>query len=85
MTDCEHFKRMVGQRINTLLSTHNKKQAELAKYLDIKPNTISFYCSGERTPNTEQIVKIADFFSVTTDYLLGKSDIENAKNNKLRN
>lgn len=80
----EKFQRLIGQRINTLLSMHDKKQAELAKFLDVTANTVSFYCSGQRTPNTEQIVKISEFFGVTTDYLLGKSDVENAAKDKKR-
>ena len=80
----EKFQRLIGQRINTLLSMHDKKQAELEKFLDVTANTVSFYCSGQRTPNTEQIFKISEFFGVTTDYLLGKSDVENAAKDKRR-
>ena len=63
----------IGIRINTLLAVRNKKQKELAAYLRIQDNTVSYFVSGRRIPNTEQIVKIADYFDVSTDYLLGRS------------
>lgn len=66
----------VGQRINTLLATSGKSQKELAEYLNIIPNTISYWTAGARTPNTEQIVKIAAFFECTSDYILGLSDVQ---------
>lgn len=63
----------IGIRINTLLAEQGHKQKELAAHLGIQDNTISYFVSGRRTPNTEQIVKIADFFNVSADYLLGRT------------
>ena len=60
----------------SLLAEQDKTQKELAEKLEIKPNVISYFCKGDRTPNTEQIVKIAKFFNVSTDYLLGLTDIK---------
>ena len=64
----------IGQNINTLLAEKRVKQKELAEYLKIPDNTVSYFVSGKRLPNTEQIVKIADFFKVSSDYLLGLDD-----------
>lgn len=66
--------KVIGERINTLLGVQHKKQKELANYLGVTDNTISYFCSGKRTPNTAQIGRIADFFNVSADYLLGRSD-----------
>lgn len=66
---------IIGQRINTLLAINNKKQKELAEYLNVTDNTISYFCSGTRVPNTEQIIKISTFFSVSADYILGLSEV----------
>lgn len=66
-----NLKRTIGKRINSLLAEQNKTQKELADTLGVKPNVISYFCSGARTPNTDQIVKIADYFNVSADYLLG--------------
>lgn len=70
----EVTKKEIGQRINTLLAEQDKKQKELAEALGVLDNTISYFVSGKRVPNLEQIIKIAQFFDVSTDYLLGLSD-----------
>lgn len=67
-------KKIIGQRINSLLALKGKKQKELAEYLGVKDNIISYYVKGERSPNTEQIIKISKYFDVSTDYILGLSD-----------
>lgn len=67
----EVTKKEIGQRINTLLAERDKKQKELAEALGVLDNTISYFVSGKRVPNLEQIIKIAQFFDVSTDYLLG--------------
>lgn len=65
----------IGERINTLLAENDVKQKDLAEWISIKSeNTISYFCSGKRMPNTSQLKKIAEFFNTTTDYLLGLSD-----------
>lgn len=74
--ETNNYKVVIGKRINTLLAKHDKSQKELAEYIGVLPNVISYFCKGTRTPNTEQIIKIADFFDVTTDYLFGRTDIE---------
>lgn len=66
----------IGKRINALLAEQSKKQKELAKYLGVQDNTISYFVSGRRTPNAELIIKISDFFNVSTDYLLGRTDVK---------
>lgn len=67
------YAKVVGRRINTLLAEQDIKQSELAETLGIVSSTVSCFVSGTRMPNTEQLVKIADFFNVSTDYLLGRS------------
>lgn len=62
---------VVGVRINTLLVHRGLTQKDLAEYLGVKANTISYFVKGKRIPNTEQIYKIAVFFNVSADYLLG--------------
>lgn len=67
-------KKMIGYRITNALAANNCKQKDLAQFLNVPDNTISYFCSGKRTPNTEQIIKIAQFLNVSTDYLLGLSE-----------
>lgn len=66
----------IGLRINTLIAEKDKSQKALADYLRIKPNVVSYWCKGERTPNNEQIILIAKYFNVSTDFLLCKTKIE---------
>ncbi|EXM39592.1 transcriptional regulator [Ruminococcus albus SY3] len=66
----------MGERINTLIAVHDTSQKVLADHLEVKPNVVSDFCHGKRTPNTEQIVKIADFFNVSADYLLNMTNIQ---------
>lgn len=46
-------------------------QTELAKRLHVTKSTISYYELQGRTPSPELLIKLAAFFHVTTDYLLG--------------
>lgn len=66
-------KKMLGNRINTALAMRDKKQKELAHAIQVTDNTISYFCSGKRTPNLQQIIAIAKELDVSTDYLLGLS------------
>lgn len=68
-------KRKIGERINSALADANCKQKDLAKALGVTDNTVSYWCSGARTPNTEQIIEIAMKLGVSSDYLLGLSDV----------
>jgi len=65
----------IGQRINTAIAKSNKLQKDLAAHLGVKDNVISYFCSGTRTPNIEQITRISEFLDVSCDYLLGTSDV----------
>jgi transcriptional regulator with XRE-family HTH domain len=68
-------KKAIGYRIATALSRKNKLQKDLAKELGVKDNIISYFCGGQRTPNFQQLVSIAKYLDVTTDYLLGLTDV----------
>ena len=67
--------KIIGQRINTLLAINNVKQKELAKELGVADNIVSYFVGGSRTPNIQQIIKISQFFNVSTDYILGLTDV----------
>lgn len=66
-------KKVIGSRINEALAFSNKKQKELAAHLGVPDNTISYFCSGKRVPNAEQIIEISKFLGVSADFLLGLS------------
>ena len=68
---------MKGNRIKKLREEKQLKQEELAKILSISPSAIGMYERDAREPNDELTLKLAEYFNVSTDYLLGKSDIRN--------
>ncbi len=68
----------IGCRIVDLREKFDVTQRELAEKLSISPSVMNRIESGERPVRDEEIKKIAIFFGVTTDYLLG-NDIEIAK------
>lgn len=50
-------------------------QPELAKVMNISKQTVSNWENGNRTPDAETLSKLSDLFSVSVDFLLGKTDI----------
>ena len=62
---------LIPFRLRALLKENRKTQKELAQYLNVTDNTVSYYCNGTRTPNLEQLKKIAVFFNTTIDFLVG--------------
>lgn len=64
-------------RIKALRSEKNIKQDVLAKLLGLEIAGISKLETGRVPLKDEYIVKLAEYFNVSTDYLLGKSNIRN--------
>jgi len=62
---------MYGKRIAQLRSEQGLTQRELAQTLKIATSTISMYEQQNREPDIAIIVKIAEHFNVSVDYLLG--------------
>jgi transcriptional regulator with XRE-family HTH domain len=65
---------VLGERIKKLRKQRKITQEELGKKVNVTKVSISGYENGNRTPDTETLQKIADYFGVTTDYLLGRTD-----------
>ena len=68
---------MKGNRIKLLREEKEIKQEDLAKIIDVSPSAVGMYERDEREPNDEITLKLAEYFGVSTDYLLGKSDVRN--------
>lgn len=68
---------MLGKRIKELRKKKGITQKKLASYLGISDRAVGYYESGQRTPPPDILQKIADFFNVSTDYLLGRTNIYN--------
>lgn len=66
---------MISDRLKALRQEKDLLQKDIANYLNISTSAYGFYEQGKRTPDTQIIKKLADFFNVSVDYLLGKTDI----------
>lgn len=65
---------MYFRRIGDLRSDHDVKQKDIASYLNVRQNTYSDYENGKINVPIEILIKIADFYHVSLDYLVGRSD-----------
>lgn len=63
----------LGEVLRKLLEQHNISQKELANELMITPSALGNYIQNTREPDYNTLIKIADYFHVTTDFLLGRS------------
>ena len=66
-----------SQRVKCLRKRSGLTQRELADKLCLAHNTISQYEAGVNQPNMGILVRIAEAFGVTTDYLLGVTEEKN--------
>lgn len=69
-------------RIKYLRMEKGVKQAELAKYLNVAPNTLSNWENDNFEPDFSRLKKIAEYFNTTTDYIIGKTDDPTLPNKK---
>lgn len=67
----------IGDRIKQLRLENNLTQEEFGKIFGIVKSTVSMYESNKSTPDDELKKKIAEYFNVSLDWLMGVSDIRN--------
>ena len=67
---------MLHVRLKELRNDLQKTQKQLAEYLHIKQNTYSQYENGQRQLPLEFLVKLAEFYHTSTDYLLGLTEVD---------
>ena len=63
---------MIFKNIRNLREDNDKTQKELAEYLNIKQTTYSKYEIGKINIPIEMLIKLADFYDVSLDYLTGR-------------
>ena len=61
-------------RLKELRKNRHISQLKLAMDLNMTQNTISRYETGEREPGITELIRFADYFHVSVDYLIGRSD-----------
>ena len=62
------------QRIRDLREDHDLTQSQISEQLNISQRAYSHFETGTRGIPTEILIKLADIFEVSLDYLVGRSD-----------
>ena len=65
------------KRIRDLREDHDLKQSDIAILLKCTQSCYSFYENGQRDIPTDVLIKLADYYNVSVDYLLGRTDNPN--------
>jgi transcriptional regulator with XRE-family HTH domain len=68
----------LGERLKTLREENKVTQEHLAEYLGVGRPTVAGYETKGKQPSYEILDKIANYFNVSVDYLLGRTDIKNS-------
>ena len=67
--------------LQELREDRNISRKELAAFLNVSVSTLGMYEQGRREPNIDMLIKLADYFNVSLDFLVGRSaDNEERKN-----
>ncbi len=61
-------------RLKELRIEKEKRQIEIANFLCVSKSLYSRYENGERNVSLDVLIKLADFYDVTLDYLVGRTD-----------
>ena len=66
-------------RMSELREAKGMSAREAAKQIGVPPTTYHNWEKGEREPNSDMLIKLADFFGVSIDYMIGRSEERAAK------
>lgn len=64
------------EAIRNLRIDHEYTQEQIAKYLNVSQNTYSQYETGVLSYPIAALEKLADFYGISTDYLIGRTDVK---------
>lgn len=67
---------MFADRLKQLRSEKGLVQKDMAIFLNITTSAYGYYEQGKRNPDPKTLIKLSDFFNVSVDYLLDKTDIK---------
>lgn len=76
---------MLGQRIKIIREENQLSQIDFAKLFNVSNTTVSQWESGKRQPDYTALIKIADYFNVSVDYLLGRTNQRAEKTEQKQN
>lgn len=66
---------MLGKRIKQLRESRGETQQKMAENLGVSQQTVAGWEKGQRNPSWETLSILADYFCVSVDYLLGRTDV----------
>ena len=78
----EEANKIFGQCLEQLREQFNINKNELARILNKTRSMIGYYESGKRVPSFDILLEISDYFNVSLDWLIGKSDIQDIGHRK---
>ena len=70
----------IGSKIKELRELNNKTQLDIAKALGVTYQTIYKYEKGIAIPPADALLKLADYFNISVDELLGRTEVQNTVN-----
>lgn len=76
---------MLSSKLKQLRNSTKLTQSEFAKKIDVARTTYAMYEQGNREPDYEILKKIANYYDVSTDYLLGVSEYKEPMHQKAGN
>lgn len=69
---------MLGEILKSLRDEKGLKQVDIANFLGVSRTTYTQYETGKSEPDLATVNKLAGFFSVSVDYLLGRTNMKNS-------
>lgn len=67
---------MLLERLRNLREDMDKTQEQMAEYLNCTQASYSYYESGERNLPTDLLIRLAEYYQCSTDYILGITDVK---------
>ena len=72
-----------SERLKELRKKRGYNQSELAKYMNMRQGSYTKWETGMTEPRIESLIKLADILDTTTDFLLGKTNIDFGNDSKV--
>ena len=66
-------------RLRQLLDENDLSHQAFGEYLGVARQSVGNYCDGSVSPSAETLSMVADYFSVSTDYLLGRTEVRSVE------
>lgn len=63
------------KRLKDLMQVERLSQYALAKNIEVNQSTVCNWLNGKKEPSIESLWKLADYFDVSVDYLIGRKEI----------